>query len=205
MVDIYRASVKRTDDFCTIEVLRHSSEEEDQRAPVPRVEAERKVTSLKVLAILCGLLLAALISLSVYHFINLNHKDQDLEELRNLNDILTSNYSDLLEAHATLQSEYARNYSALHSLYTTLKEKNDEVFKEFSNLKEFYCDGTNTTHENTCSVCKPGWVPFRSKCYFLSIDIRNWNDSQDWCKKVDGQLVNIESLEELVCHLCRWI
>ncbi|XP_051782686.1 CD209 antigen-like protein E [Erpetoichthys calabaricus] len=129
-------------------------------APVPHVEAERKVTLEKVLAIFCVLLLAALISLSVYYFITLNHKEQDLEELRNAN------------------------------------EKLDEESKEFSNVKDFYCDVTNTTHENTCPVCKPGWVPFRSKCYFFSSYALTWNKSRDKCIRRGGRLVNIESLEE---------
>ncbi|XP_051781950.1 killer cell lectin-like receptor subfamily G member 1 isoform X1 [Erpetoichthys calabaricus] len=138
------------EDFCEMEQVQDDRAEEEQHtAPVPHVEAERKVTLEKVLAIFCVLLLAALISLSVYHFITLNHKEQDLEELR-----------------------------------------------KFSNVKDFYCDVTNTTHENTCPVCKPGWVPFRSKCYFFSSSELNWTESRDKCIRRGGRLVNIESLEE---------
>ncbi|XP_051782688.1 C-type lectin domain family 4 member G-like [Erpetoichthys calabaricus] len=149
------------EDFCEMEQVQDDRAEEEQHtAPVPHVEAERKVTLEKVLAIFCVLLLAALISLSVYYFITLNHKEQDLEELRNAN------------------------------------EKLDEESKEFSNVKDFYCDVTNTTHENTCPVCKPGWVPFRSKCYFFSCNKLNWTESCDKCIRRGGRLVNIESLEE---------
>ncbi|XP_039598894.1 low affinity immunoglobulin epsilon Fc receptor-like [Polypterus senegalus] len=157
------------------------------------------------------LLVAGLVSLSVYYFIKLNHKDQELEELRNPSYILTSKYSALSEDQATLQSEDERNnselqesrdmlkaerkrkYSELQSKYVTLNEKLDEVTKEFSVLKEIYCDGTNTSPDNTCSLCKPGWVLFSSKCYFISTNKLTWKESRDWCETRRGRLVNIES------------
>uniref|UniRef100_A0A8C4SYY2 C-type lectin domain family 5 member A-like n=1 Tax=Erpetoichthys calabaricus TaxID=27687 RepID=A0A8C4SYY2_ERPCA len=127
-----------------------------------------------------------LLSLSVYHFIKLNHMEQELEELRNVNYILTSNYTELQESQDTLQSQYA-----------TLNEKLDELTKVFSDLNEFYCDATNTSPDNTYSVCKPGWVFFSSKCYFISTNIQTWKESQDWCETRGGRLVNIESSDVL--------
>uniref|UniRef100_A0A8C4THR4 C-type lectin domain-containing protein n=1 Tax=Erpetoichthys calabaricus TaxID=27687 RepID=A0A8C4THR4_ERPCA len=134
--------------------------------------------------------------------------------LRNVNYILTS------------------NNSALQSKYATLNEKLHEVSKEFSDLKEFYCDVTTTSPgecfaaglvdcgllahliphfficsfvsfstDNTCSVCKPGWVPISSKCYFISIYKLTWKESRDWCKTSGGRLLNIESSDVQVCHL----
>ncbi|XP_051781932.1 C-type lectin domain family 5 member A-like isoform X13 [Erpetoichthys calabaricus] len=179
MADKYRVSTKHTEDFCTIKESAHGSGADGAEAPVPHVRAERTVKLLKMLVSFCVLLVAGLISLSVYHFIKINHKEQELEELRNANYILTS------------------NNSALQSQYVTLNEKLDEVSMEFNVLKEFYCDATNTSPDNTYSVCKPGWVFFSSKCYFISTNIQTWKESQDWCETRGGRLVNIESSDVL--------
>ncbi|XP_051781937.1 CD209 antigen-like protein E isoform X1 [Erpetoichthys calabaricus] len=186
MAELYKISVKLTDDYCTIEEVAHGSGEEGHTAPVPPVRAERRVNREMMMKIFGVLLVAGLISLSVYHFIKLNHKEQELEELRNVNYILTSNYTELQESQDTLKSQYE-----------TLNEKLDELTKEFSDLKEFYCDATNTSPDNTCSVCKPGWVPFSSKCYFISTYNLTWNESRDWCETSGGRLVNIESSDVL--------
>uniref|UniRef100_A0A8C4SYQ9 C-type lectin domain-containing protein n=1 Tax=Erpetoichthys calabaricus TaxID=27687 RepID=A0A8C4SYQ9_ERPCA len=98
----------------------------------------------------------------------------------------------------------------LQSQYVALNKKHEELAKEFSKLQEYYCDGTNTSHGelNTCPLCKLGWIPFSSKCYFISTKTKTWNESHDWCLTKGGQLVNIENSEEWVslrvtiCALC---
>ncbi|XP_051781935.1 C-type lectin domain family 1 member B-like isoform X2 [Erpetoichthys calabaricus] len=187
MAELYKISVKLTDDYCTIEEVAHGSGEEGHTAPVPPVRAERRVNREMMMKIFGVLLVAGLISLSVYHFIKLNHKEQELEELRNANYILTSNNTELQESQDILKSQYE-----------TLNEKLDELTKEFSDLKEFYCNATNTSHDNTCPVCKVGWVPFSSKCYLISTNNLTWNESRDWCKTSGGRLVKIESSDVLV-------
>ncbi|KAG2468482.1 CLC10 protein, partial [Polypterus senegalus] len=121
-------------------------------------------------------------------------------EFQKSHDMLKSecdtNYSNLQERLVKVNSEYATNYSDLQSQCTTLNEKHDEVSKEFSDLKEFYCDTKNMSPENTCSVCKMGWVFFSSKCYFFSPNRKTWNNSHDWCLTKGGRLTIIESLEE---------
>ncbi|XP_051781923.1 CD209 antigen-like protein E isoform X6 [Erpetoichthys calabaricus] len=186
MADKIRVSMKHTDDYCTIEESPHGSGADGHTAPVPHVRGERRVNLVMMLKIFGVLLVAGLISLSVYYFIKLNHMEQELEELRNVNYILTSNYTELQESQDTLQSQYA-----------TLNEKLDELTKVFSDLNEFYCDATNTSPDNTYSVCKPGWVFFSSKCYFISTNIQTWKESQDWCETRGGRLVNIESSDVL--------
>ncbi|XP_039601928.1 C-type lectin domain family 12 member B-like [Polypterus senegalus] len=159
---------------------------EEHAAPVPPVRAERRVNLVKMLIIFSVLLVASLIFLSVYNFIKLNHKEQELQELRNAVYILNSYNTQLQESQDILQSQHV-----------TLNEKLDELTKESSNLKEFYCDGTNTSPDNTCSLCKPGGISFNSKCYFISTDKLTWKESRDWCETSGGRLVNIETLEEL--------
>ncbi|XP_051782697.1 C-type lectin domain family 4 member G-like [Erpetoichthys calabaricus] len=160
MADKFRVSVKVPEDYCTIEELSHGSGDEGHTAPVPQIRAERRVNLVKMMKIFGVLLVAGLVSLSVYHFIKLNHNEQELEELRN--------------AIATL----------------------NEVSKVFSDLKEYYCDATNTFPNKTCSLCKVGWIAFSSKCYFFSIEKMIWNGSRDRCKTSGARLVNIQSLEE---------
>ncbi|XP_051774897.1 C-type lectin domain family 4 member M-like [Erpetoichthys calabaricus] len=178
MTEIYRVSEKHADNLCTIEESPHVSGADGDTAPVPQVRAEKKVNLQMVLLIFSLLLVAAPIFFSIYYFIKLNHKEQELEELRIANYNLTS------------------NNSALQSQYTTLNKKHEELAKEFSKLQEYYCDGTNTSHENTCILCKLDWIPFGSKCYFISTKTLIWSDSHDWCLTKGGQLVNIESLKE---------
>ncbi|XP_039599020.1 oxidized low-density lipoprotein receptor 1-like, partial [Polypterus senegalus] len=136
-------------------------------------------------------------------FIKLNNKEQDIEELRTAIYKLTNNNSALLAAHAVLQAQFERNISflqesqdALQSQYKPLYKKHEELSTKFSNLKKYYCDVRITSPDNTCPVCKMGWILFRSKCYFFSTNKLTWNESRDWCLAIDGQLVNIESLEE---------
>uniref|UniRef100_A0A8C4XF84 C-type lectin domain-containing protein n=1 Tax=Erpetoichthys calabaricus TaxID=27687 RepID=A0A8C4XF84_ERPCA len=124
----------------------------------------------------------------------------ELEELKIANYNLTSNNSALLAAHAILQFQYEINNSylqesrdSLQSQYAALNKKHEELAQEFSKLQEYYCDGTNTSHENTCPLCKVGWIPFGSKCYFISTMTLTWNESRDWCLTKGGQLVNILS------------
>ncbi|XP_051777783.1 uncharacterized protein LOC127526402 [Erpetoichthys calabaricus] len=178
MTEIYRLSKKHADDLCTIEESPHVSGADGDTASVPQVRAEKKVNLRMVLLIFSLLLVAAPIFFSIYYFIKLNHKEQELEELRIANYNLTS------------------NNSALQSQYTTLNKKHEELTKEFSKLQEYYCDGTNTSHENTCILCKLDWIPFGSKCYFISTKTKTWHESHDWCLTKGGQLVNIENSEE---------
>uniref|UniRef100_A0A8C4TA14 C-type lectin domain-containing protein n=1 Tax=Erpetoichthys calabaricus TaxID=27687 RepID=A0A8C4TA14_ERPCA len=99
----------------------------------------------------------------------------------------------------------------LQSQYTDLNKKHEELAKEFSKLQEYYLDGGLLGHliphlsfalfvsfytVNTCPLCKVGWIPFGSKCYFISITTLTWNESRDWCLTKGGQLVNVESLQE---------
>ncbi|XP_039608879.1 perlucin-like protein [Polypterus senegalus] len=124
---------------------------------------------------------------AVIDFIKINRKEQDLEELKNTNH---STYSSLLGAHATLQSQYR-----------TLNEKYDESSKELRNLKEYYCyvislSWISFSTEKTCPVCKVGWVPFNSKCYFFSTDKLTWESSRDQCVRKGGQLVIVKSSKE---------
>ncbi|XP_039623894.1 natural killer cells antigen CD94-like [Polypterus senegalus] len=114
-----------------------------------------------------------------------NRREQELEELKIANYNLTSNNSALLAAHATLQSQYV-----------TLNKKHEELDNKFSKLQEYYCDGTNTSRENTCPLCKVDWIPFGSKCYFISTKTLTWSESRDWCLTKGGQLMNIEDSKE---------
>ncbi|XP_051774896.1 B-cell differentiation antigen CD72-like [Erpetoichthys calabaricus] len=211
MACLYRVYYLRKEEVCEIRQSSHANGAENQTASVPEVRSELKVILQMVLLIFCVLLVAAPIFFSIYYGVTSNRKEQELEELKIANYNLTSNNSALSVAHAILQSQYERNNSylqesrdTLQSQYTALNKKHEELAKEFSKLQEYYCDGTNTSHENTCRLCKVGWIPFGSKCYFISITTLTWNESRDWCLTKGGQLVNIESLEEWVCHLCRW-
>ncbi|NXS52546.1 CD72 protein, partial [Brachypteracias leptosomus] len=47
----------------------------------------------------------------------------------------------------------------------------------------------NTAVPLSPDCCPPGWVLYKSKCLFISVEKKNWWDSRDDCKKKSAQLL----------------
>uniref|UniRef100_A0A3Q1HED7 C-type lectin domain-containing protein n=1 Tax=Anabas testudineus TaxID=64144 RepID=A0A3Q1HED7_ANATE len=54
----------------------------------------------------------------------------------------------------------------------------------------FFIDGT-------CPKCEEGWELHRGNCYYFSTNKSTWNQSRDDCRSKGGDLVKIDSREEL--------
>ncbi|XP_038614742.1 C-type lectin domain family 2 member B-like [Tachyglossus aculeatus] len=46
-------------------------------------------------------------------------------------------------------------------------------------------------------TCRSDWLQLRNKCYFYDTEEKNWNKSQEFCKKQNANLVVIENHQEL--------
>lgn len=51
--------------------------------------------------------------------------------------------------------------------------------------------------------CPKQWIGFGSKCFYFSEDARNWTFSQAFCVSLEADLVQFETLEELVRNVFR--
>lgn len=48
------------------------------------------------------------------------------------------------------------------------------------------------------AACPESWIGFQRKCFYFSDDIKNWTFSQRFCDSYGADLVQIETLLELV-------
>lgn len=55
-----------------------------------------------------------------------------------------------------------------------------------------------TTPAPTKSPCPEDWKLFNGSCYFISVNVRSWSDSQKFCKRNGGHLAIIHTPEEQV-------
>ncbi|XP_033897947.3 C-type lectin domain family 4 member E-like [Acipenser ruthenus] len=147
-----------------------------QGDPTPSVSAAGKASSYKqpalVLLILCCLLLAAIISLTVYHF----ETKEDPEK-----------YNTLLNQLQDLSSNLNNNLSELKKSNTELSVKSS-ILDKYCPLKE------GSSKERVC--CPEKWMQSNGKCFYFSTDTMDWNSSRDNCTSMGGHLVIIESEAE---------
>uniref|UniRef100_A0A665UB59 C-type lectin domain-containing protein n=1 Tax=Echeneis naucrates TaxID=173247 RepID=A0A665UB59_ECHNA len=55
-----------------------------------------------------------------------------------------------------------------------------------------------------CQPCRQGWIHFQGKCYLFykkSYPWMTWQQSQNYCKDEDADLVVVDSLQEQVNRL----
>ncbi|XP_003796507.1 C-type lectin domain family 4 member A-like [Otolemur garnettii] len=53
-----------------------------------------------------------------------------------------------------------------------------------------------TITEKVWSCCPKRWMSFSSKCYFISTELRSWNESQKNCSEMRAHLLVINTKEE---------
>ncbi|XP_045072471.1 C-type lectin domain family 12 member B-like [Coregonus clupeaformis] len=138
------------------------------------------------LGLLCVLLLAGIIGLSVYCGV-IGHRDS---KERNQ---LQASYNNLTEERDQLQTSY-----------NTLTEERDQLQTSYNNLTEER-DQLQTEREilnrrltNLKQTCSEGWQKFESSWYFLSTETKTWNESREDCMERGADLVIINSDEEQI-------
>uniref|UniRef100_A0A4W5NML2 C-type lectin domain-containing protein n=1 Tax=Hucho hucho TaxID=62062 RepID=A0A4W5NML2_9TELE len=122
------------------------------------------------LGLLCVLLLAGIIGLSVYNGVIGHHNSTERDQLQTSYNTLTKERDQLQTSYNTLTKERDQQQ----------KEK-DDLMAKISNLKQ---------------TCPEGWQKFECSCYFLSTVVRPWEESRLDCLERGADLVVINSDKE---------
>ncbi|XP_045069628.1 C-type lectin domain family 10 member A-like [Coregonus clupeaformis] len=178
------------------------------------------------LGLLCVLLLAGIIGLSVYCGV-IGHRDSkernqlqaSYNNLTEERDQLQTSYNTLTEERDQLQTSYntlTEERDQLQTSYNNLTEERDQLQTSYNNLTEerdqLQTSYNNLTEErdqlqtereilnrrltNLKQTCSEGWQKFESSWYFLSTETKTWNESREDCMERGADLVIINSDEE---------
>nr|XP_046181211.1 CD209 antigen-like protein C isoform X1 [Oncorhynchus gorbuscha] len=136
------------------------------------------------LGLLCVLLLAGIIGLSV-QYSNVS-KNSSAERYQ-----LQTSYNNLTKERDQLQTSYnnlTKERDQLQNSYNNLTKERDQLKTERDVLS-----GRLTNLKNTCPE---GWQTFESSWYFLSTETKTWEESRQDCLERRADLVIINSREE---------
>uniref|UniRef100_A0A8C7MDL0 CD209 antigen-like protein C n=1 Tax=Oncorhynchus kisutch TaxID=8019 RepID=A0A8C7MDL0_ONCKI len=168
------------------------------------------------LGLLCVLLLAGIIGLSVYYGVIGHHNSTQIDQLHtsynNLTkergqlqssyniltkerDNLQSSYNNLTKERDQLQSSYnslTKERDQLQSSYNTLTKEREQLQSSYNKERDFL-SGRSTNLKQTCPE---GWQKFESSWYFLSTETKTWKESREDCLERGADLVIINSDKE---------
>ncbi|XP_020324394.1 CD209 antigen-like protein E isoform X1 [Oncorhynchus kisutch] len=146
------------------------------------------------LGLLCVLLLAGIIGLSVYY----NRAINDSEDKRN----------NLFQSFSLYKINATEERDQLQTRYNNLTRERDQLQTRYNNLTEEkgHIQAKLFVIEQ---YCQEGWRYFDSKFYFLSTEKKTWKQSRQDCLDRGADLVIINSREEQTyvfnLHLRAWI
>ncbi|KAM9398917.1 uncharacterized protein ACWYII_031338 [Salvelinus alpinus] len=133
------------------------------------------------LGLLCVLLLAGIIGLSVYYGVIGHHDSTERDQLQ-------TRYNNLTKARDQLQTSYntlTKERDQLQTSSNTLTKERDQLQKEKDDLMR-----------KLKQTCPEGWQQFESSCYFLFTEAKTWEESRQDCRGRGADLVIINSDEE---------
>ncbi|XP_064859388.1 C-type lectin domain family 4 member F-like [Oncorhynchus nerka] len=143
------------------------------------------------LGLLCVLLLAGIIVLSVYYRVIDNHNSTQIYQLQTSYNNLTKERGQLQTSYNTLTKERDQLQSSrdqLQTSYNTLTKERDQLHSDrvflsgrLSNLKQ---------------TCPERWQKVESSWYFLSTETKTWKESRKYCLERGADLVIINSDKE---------
>ncbi|XP_019203129.1 C-type lectin domain family 12 member B isoform X1 [Oreochromis niloticus] len=143
------------------------------------------------LRVLCLLMLAGIIILSICYALNKNENNKfqiKHEEVQTKYDKLNHVYNDTKKNHTELQDELQdtkTNLTQLQSSYDKLSKNHSQLQEEVKKLKE-----------KIEEKCPDRWRRFGSSCYFKSTERKTWSESRRDCQDKGADLVMINSKEE---------
>ncbi|XP_031670490.1 C-type lectin domain family 4 member M-like [Oncorhynchus kisutch] len=171
------------------------------------------------LGLLCVLLLAGIIGLSVYYG-DIGHQLQSSYNILTKEiDQLQTSYNNLTKERDQLQSSYniltkerdqlqtscnnlTKERDQLQSSYNNLTKERDKLQSSYNNLTkdrdqlQTERDFLSRRSSNLKQTCPEGWQKFESSWYFLSTETKTWKESREDCLERGADLVMINSDKE---------
>ncbi|XP_017283075.1 CD209 antigen-like protein C [Kryptolebias marmoratus] len=116
---------------------------------------------------------------------------------------VTAHYKNKPQGDGEATSEMQKENTDISDIIKSLQEENKRLHKEVdmlnANLTALMNNkGIKPTPKATKVpiVCSPDWLLFNDSCYFISRNTKNWQESQDYCKKQGAHLAIILTPEE---------
>uniref|UniRef100_A0AAZ1XS15 C-type lectin domain-containing protein n=1 Tax=Oreochromis aureus TaxID=47969 RepID=A0AAZ1XS15_OREAU len=179
-VDIYES----TDEIRESYVHFKSEEGGPQTQSPPSVQKGSFRCATLALRVLCLLMLAGIIILSICYALNKSENKRLHAEYDKLNHVYNTKKN-----HTELQDELQdtkTNLTQLQSSYDKLSKNHSQLQEEVKKLKE-KIEG---------KWCPDRWRRFGCSCYFKSTERKTWSDSRRDCQDKGADLVMINSKEE---------
>ncbi|XP_036789829.1 C-type lectin domain family 4 member M-like [Oncorhynchus mykiss] len=173
------------------------------------------------LGLLCVLLLAGIIGLSVYYGVIGHHYSTERDQLQaSYNNMteernqLQTSYNTLTKERDQLQTSYnnmTEERNQLQTSYNTLTKERDQLqtscnnmTEERNQLKTSYNNMNEERDQLQIRVrfyekpCLAGWWKFGTSCYYVSSTMDSAGAGQRECRTMGGELVIINSREEQI-------
>ncbi|XP_070297211.1 C-type lectin domain family 4 member M-like isoform X2 [Salvelinus sp. IW2-2015] len=157
------------------------------------------------LGLLCVLLLAGIIGLSVYYVVIGHHNSTERGQLQ-------TSYNALTEERGQLQTSYnalTEERDLLQSSYNSLTRERDQLQSSCNTLNKERVQLQTERDFLSGRFTNLSWQKFESSWYFLSTETKTWKESKKDCLERGADLVIINSREEQTflfnLHLRAWI
>ncbi|XP_056456390.1 CD209 antigen-like protein E isoform X2 [Gadus chalcogrammus] len=92
-------------------------------------------------------------------------------------------------------STLTKERDQLQGRFSTLTKERDQLQDSSSKLKKEVKTLSDTVESRKCP---PGWIKFQCSCYKGHTGEKNWEDSRQYCKSQQADLVIINSREEQI-------
>ncbi|XP_028822096.1 B-cell differentiation antigen CD72-like, partial [Denticeps clupeoides] len=115
---------------------------------------------------------------------NLSECHRTLTEQKETISLISKEKQDLQSNLSDIQQEKLRSKKLLKSI---------EMFKKDSNRPR-----SDSVVEGLQKGCLLGWVFFKEKCYYVSTDTKNWENSRVDCEEMGGHLLNLDNKDKLL-------
>uniref|UniRef100_A0A3B1JJS6 C-type lectin domain family 9 member A-like n=1 Tax=Astyanax mexicanus TaxID=7994 RepID=A0A3B1JJS6_ASTMX len=175
------------------EIKRHGEKPPSQSIPEPTVEAAASRTpsyrtAIACLGLLCVLLLAGVVGMSVFNIIQVSQHRTTLEL-----------YTNESTAHSKLKTETAALEKEKEEL-TVQRNQFNNTLRSIIQFPTFpvraFCQIRD--REIHCEPCMMNWIQNGSSCYLFynGYDWKSWENSRQYCVGMGGDLAIIDSREE---------